>query len=280
MEKIYGILYNKAFFNKFDENGLIDEKDTGDTGDIGDTGDMEELEKPGEPGKSEPIKESINLLNEEDEKEKDILSNFKEIKLSKIGVAFTFKTITYCEGCKKRKDKINPNRVTSMKGSAFLYFESGSSKFYIKVSNNGITWTQLRTENMNPPKPISQEVKEVWNNPNQGFGLVGLGLKKLGGGLKNALFGSFGSSKLSEENLECEFESIYSSQNANSVAPEEEKDAEEDKGSIKAKIESILGSKDKNQEIEWDVNRVDKKTFECTASLGVEDLIKFSFKIK
>lgn len=218
MEKIYGILYNKAFFNKFDENGLIDEEDIED---------MEEPEKPGESGKFKPIKESVNLLNE-DKEEKDILSNIdiENIDLKKIGVAFTFKNVQYCEGC-KRKDKINPNRVVSMKGSAFLYFECDSSNFYIKVSNNGITWTQLRTENMNPPKPISQEIKNIWNNPNQGMGLIGLGLKKLGGGLKSALFGSFGSGKLSEENLECEFESIYSSQNANNVAPEEEADEKE-----------------------------------------------------
>lgn len=76
---------------------------------------------------------------------------------------------------------------------------------------------------MDPPKPIKDEIKQIWNNPNQGFGLLGLGLKKLAGGLQNTILGPVGSSKVQNEDLQLDLDSSFSSQNAKGVAPIEDK---------------------------------------------------------
>lgn len=208
---------------------------------------------------------------------------FKEIKdnplkLNQIGVSFEFNKIKYCDKIKKRKEYLNTNRVTEMTGTAYLIFNVGGKKITVQVSDdNDITWVQGRTENMNPPTPIKDEIKKIWNNPDQGFGLIGLGVKKLAGAAQRNVLGSVGSSKISDEDLECKFNDEYSIQNSKDIAPKEKKNKKGGYNIALGKIKKELENKCSG--IEWEVE-IKEKNYECTAKIDDNNLFKILFTLK
>lgn len=214
-------------------------------------------------------------LNISNESKKDLSQDLK------ISVVFKFFKVKYCENCKK-KDYVNANRVTNMTGSAYLILTSKGTDVIFKVSDKEVEWTQKRTENMNPPKPISQEIKEIWKRPNgEGFGLIGLGVKKLGGGLKNTLLGPIGSGKISDEDLECTFDDAYSSQNLLGVTPEVKKPKNKNNSKEpNGKIEEFLISKmPEDTDLDWDLD-IEDGIYIFTVRYRSNNLVKISFKLK
>lgn len=268
-----GILWNFAFLDFFVKEGLVEKND-----------------------KDELAEEDINdiflktylktVISEDAETTSApfVIDQANPLKLAKIGVTFEFNKINYCEGC-KRKDYINANRVTGMNGIAYLkFFPNKGSEFTIPVTDeNGITWTQYRTENMNPPKPIKDEIKKIWNNPNEGFGLLGLGLKKLGGALSAAAFGGGLSSKIADEDFECTFKSMYSINNSVGIAVKGKKDEEGGPPDIEDGIENALSSKSGTYLI-WNVKlntkEKGKKVYECVATYDTTDIIKIKIELE
>ena len=146
------------------------------------------------------------------------------------------------------------------------------------TDEKGVTWTQYRTENMNPPKPIKDEIKKIWNNPNEGFGLIGLGLKKLSGGLSSALVGGGLSSKIADEDFECNFKSVYSINNSAGIASKEKTDETSGEVNISNEIETILESKCGGK-FTWQVVNT-KNKFTCTVIYGEEEIAEFEFTLR
>ena len=101
-------------------------------------------------------------------------------KLKTIGVTFVFNKIKFSEKCRKRSHYLNSNYVVGMNGTAFLTFGTVVKMFSVQISGeDGVEWLQERTSNMDPPKQIKDEIIDRWKHPEQGYGLIGLGLKKL-----------------------------------------------------------------------------------------------------
>ena len=245
-----GILWNIFFKEPFQSKGFIKKAVKSE--------EEEELNPP----------DKENMLNEVD---------ISATKISKIGVTFVFKGIKYCENC-KNKDFINPNRVVSIGGNVFLYFENeNGKKINIKVGDK-VSWTQYRTTNMNPPKPITQEIKEMWNNPKpDGYGLAGLAAKKIVGGAFSGLLGGTEFSKIQDEDFICEFIDAASKNNARPIAPKEEENKDEDNESLSSVIQSLLEKK--CQKTDWVIEQ-DEDTFICTSSIDGIELLKITFKVK
>lgn len=166
-----------------------------------------------------------------------------------------------------------------MNGNVWLIFTIDGND--IKFNVGDVEWLQERTSNMDPPKPIKDEIKQIWNNPNQGFGLLGLGLKKLAGGLQNTILGPVGSSKVQNEDLICDFSEEYSMQNSKGITPESKKKEKSDNsGSIKDGLEKILEKKLGNSS-KIDVNIVIKeKVYYLEISYVGEEIMKISFELK
>lgn len=272
-----GILYNIAFKKKFEEEGVLGESE-----------DVEEEE--GEENIEENIitKTYLNsIITEAKEKKEsnnldiseDTIINLKE-KFTSLSVIFSFRKIKFCDNIRKDGDYVNTNRVVGMDGTAYLVFNVDSKNITFQVtSKGGVEWTQKRTANMDPPKPIREELKKIWDNPQQGFGLLGLGLKKLGGGLQNTLLGPMGSKKVGSEGLSCSFEEVYSLQNSKGIAAKEDDGNESGaEKTLKAEIENRLEAKTTGI-IDWSVVN-NKGKYECTANYDGEEILVISFEPK
>ena len=148
------------------------------------------------------------------------------------------------------------------------------------TDEKGVTWTQYRTENMNPPKPIKDEIKKIWNNPNEGFGLIGLGLKKLSGGISSALVGGGLSSKIADEDFECNFKNVYSINNSAGIASKEKTDETSGEINIEDEVEEILNKRSGYIFI-WEISYKEKdKTITCNAKYDTKEIIEFTIKLK
>jgi hypothetical protein len=58
----------------------------------------------------------------------------------------------------------------------------------VKIPIGSISWTQKRTQAMEPPKPLSQQIKERWNHAEKTqTGMVGFFAQKAIGGAVGGL---------------------------------------------------------------------------------------------
>ena len=136
-----------------------------------------------------------NLNSEEGEetgnKIKDLLEG------STFGFIFSFNKITYVPNVKPTKLN-NPNYVKGLSGGVYFYFKGDAGRLMVKVGT--IDWDQKRTKNMDPPKPIRQQIKERWANAEKTqTGMIGFAAAKILGGVAGGLSKTLGlSSGLSE----------------------------------------------------------------------------------
>lgn len=224
--QIKGLLFNPSFRNEF-EIEEVDE-DTSESSNENETknSDVDDDEEFGEF--NEDTFESVyyNIINEglfssfRKKKKEAVFAPFNEDQArnligggGSISVIFELGQIKYCENHKK-KDNLNVNHVTEMSGIAYLEFLLGGKTFTIPVSSeNGVVWKQKRTEGMNPPKPIKDELKQIWKNPNEGFGVAGLAAKKLVGGIAAVTLGSMGGNVVQEGGFDVSFINSFSESN-------------------------------------------------------------------
>lgn len=203
---------------------------------------------------------------------KDVEKLIKEDD-NKLTIILEFDSVQYIDKIKK-KWMLNLNYVKGMKGKAYFQFNGADEIGPFQVTDDdGLEWLQKRTENMDPPKPIKDEIKQIWKNPNEGAGLLGLAAKKMIGGIGSTLFGPTGGSVIQDADLLINFKDDYSMKNMK---------GERTKAKTKAKlnnepnlIEDMLDRATKYK-IDWIIEYKEKNTFECSASCNGEDILKFT----
>lgn len=199
---------------------------------------------------------------------------------NKITIIFEFDGVDYCKNFKS-KERFNLNRLSGMNGTIFMIIGNNEP---IELSES-LKWQQKRTEDMDPPKPIKDEIKAAWSagKNGQGAGLVGLAAKKLVGGAIGLGTGLNAQSfnVIQNEDFEIKFNNVYHYKNAESKANSKVKKiskADKDKNALlNDKIEEML-SKASGDHIDWFVEK-DKDIFTCIASFKQEDIVSFQIKL-
>lgn len=199
---------------------------------------------------------------------------------NKITIIFEFDGVDYCKNFKS-KERFNLNRLSGMNGTIFMIIGNNEP---IELSES-LKWQQKRTEDMDPPKPIKDEIKAAWSagKNGQGAGLVGLAAKKLVGGAIGLGTGLNAQSfnVIQNEDFEIKFNNVYHYKNAESKANSKVKKiskADKDKNSLlDDKIEEML-SKASGDHIDWIVIK-NKDVFTCSASFNQENIISFQIKL-
>lgn len=144
--------------------------------------------KPGGIFFNDNFKELLEACEYEDPgKSEDMdLNGIKKLNLS---IVFSFNKITYIDQVKKQSQKINPNYIKSLKGNIYMLFDS---KEETETLIGTCEYFQSRYKNMDPPKPLKDQIKDMWNKPNKDFGLLGTlaakGLGAIGGFATGSLF--------------------------------------------------------------------------------------------
>lgn len=282
-----GILWNKAFADDLDLG--IEKYET-----------LEEEKNESQINKSSDIFKYTylnNIINEglfgfgkkqeEDAKNAEIpplndndFSEWMGEDNNKITIIFEFDGVDYCKNFKS-KERFNLNRLSGMDGTIFMIIGKNEP---IELSES-LKWQQKRTEDMDPPKPIKDEIKAAWSagKNGQGAGLVGLAAKKLVGGAISLGTGLSAQSfnVIQNEDFEIKFNDIYHYKNAESKANSKVKKtskADKDKNSLlDDKIEEML-SKASGDHIDWIVIK-NKDVFTCSASFNQENIISFQIKL-
>lgn len=280
-----GILWNKAFADDLDLD--VEEEET-----------LEEDIEPQINESSDTFKYVYlnNIINEglfgfgkKDEKkdaeippldDMDFSNWIAEDNRKKITIIFEFDGVDYCKNFKS-KEHFNLNRLSGMDGTIFMIIGNNEP---IELSES-LKWQQKRTEDMDPPKPIKDEIKAAWSagKNGQGAGLVGLAAKKLIGGAIGLGTGLNAQSfnVIQNEDFEIKFNNVYHYKNAESNANSKVKKiskADKDKNALlNDKIEEML-SKASGDHIDWFVEK-DKDVFTCIASFKQEDIISFQIKL-
>lgn len=199
---------------------------------------------------------------------------------NKITIIFEFDGVDYCKNFKS-KERFNLNRLSGMNGTVFMIIGNNEP---IELSES-LKWQQKRTEDMDPPKPIKDEIKAAWSagKNGQGAGLVGLAAKKLVGGAIGLGTGLNAQSfnVIQNEDFEIKFNNVYHYKNAESKSNSKVKKiskADKDKNSLlDDKIEEML-SKASGDHIDWIVIK-NKDVFTCSASFNQENIISFQIKL-
>ena len=198
----------------------------------------------------------------------------------KITIIFEFDNVDYCKNFKS-KERFNLNRLSGMNGTIFMIIGNNEP---IELSES-LKWQQKRTEDMDPPKPIKDEIKAAWSagKNGQGAGLIGLAAKKLVGGAIGLGTGLNAQSfnVVQNEDFEIKFNNVYHYKNAESKTNSKVKKiskADKDKNSLlDDKIEEML-SKASGDHIDWIVIK-NKDVFTCSASFNQENIISFQIKL-
>lgn len=197
-----------------------------------------------------------------------------------LSVIFEFDSVQYCKNFKK-KERFNLNRLSGMTGTAYMQFNENESE---KITGDGnVEWLQKRTANMDPPKPIKDEIKERWANPNQGYGLLGLATKKLVGGTFHLMGGtSINFDVVQEGSFKISFDNEFSHKcmdGQSELANKENKSEDETEANIRFIRQSLSSSSGRT--VRWNVKHVNNNTYECLATTPWEEtILKINFKLK
>ena len=202
-------------------------------------------------------------------------------KISSISVILEFDSIQYIDKIKK-KWMLNLNYVKGMKGKAYLQFNGSdqTDAIQVTVGDDGLEWFQKRTENMEPPKPIREELKQIWDHPNEGFGLLGLAVRKSASAVGNTLFGPIGGAVIQEARLDVNFKNEYSVNNMSGERTKPVSKDDSEKRRLKINIIEDLLNKSTSNIIDWLKNESEDKKFECLARYNGKDVIKFIITVE
>lgn len=116
----------------------------------------------------------------------------------KFDVLFSFFKPKFVETVKQSK-RINPNYLKSIVGNIYFIF-NGSDDHAVNVGT--CEYFQSRYANMDPPKPLKDQIKDMWDKPNKDFGLLGSLVSKGIGAATAGLTGGLFSKTVQEENFE------------------------------------------------------------------------------
>ena len=187
-KKIGGIIYNEALTPQLADFGFEIPSDAKGA----------EQESNDEDNDSE-LDESVNTAFN------NIIIEESGSKPKKINVVFNFTKVNYIKNIKARQMK-NPNYIESFSGSVYLGFDDSEDKL-IKLGT--ITYAQSRYANMNPPKPIKDQIRDMWNKPNKDFGMWGTLAQKGMQAAANGIFGGLFSQTVQEESLDIKLEEKF-----------------------------------------------------------------------
>jgi hypothetical protein len=135
---------------------------------------------------------------------KEFAEIFKEIGLSKTDesektvrfkVRFSFYKPKFVENAKQSK-RINPNYLKSIVGNIYFIFDEE------EINVGTCEYFQSRYANMDPPKPLKDQIKDMWDKPNKDFGLIGSLVSKGVGAAVAGVAGGLFSKTVQEENFE------------------------------------------------------------------------------
>jgi hypothetical protein len=121
-------------------------------------------------------------------------------------VIFSFNKITYVDNVKPSK-RLNPNYIKSIKGN--IYFSIKGSEVQVGTCE----YFQKRFANMDPPKPLKDQIKDMWDKPNKDFGLLGSLVSKGIGAATTGLTGGLFSKTVQEENFDITLNEKYTYSN-------------------------------------------------------------------
>lgn len=290
-----GLLFNQKFRSYFDIGTIDDELAEGD-GTLK-SSDPELAEDDNSEGGSDPeLAESFeniylkNIISEGlFKKQKQFTQPFdiNDKNLKKLiegdlnlSVIFEFDSVQYCKNFKK-KEQFNINRLSGMTGTAYMQFNDNEE---LNITNEGkVEWLQRRTANMDPPKPIKDEIKERWANPNQGYGLLGLATKKLVGGAFHLMGGtSISFDVVQNESFTISFLNEFSHNNMDGQSIANKKNKSKNKKDPNTKFIKQTLSSASGSSIRWNTEHIkNNDTYECTATDPFEDnILKINFKLK
>lgn len=116
----------------------------------------------------------------------------------KFDILFSFYKPKFVENAKQSK-RINPNYLKSIVGNIYLVFDDNED---LSINVGTCEYFQSRYANMDPPKPLKDQIKDMWDKPNKDFGLLGSLVSKGIGAATTGLTGGLFSKTVQEENFE------------------------------------------------------------------------------
>lgn len=251
-EKIGGIIYNEAFTLHLESYGfkvppgILDDSSNDDDDADDDTADVS-------TDNDNELDESVSKLKNH----KKLILEAADSQPDVINVIFNFTKVNYIKNIKARQMK-NPNYIESFTGIVYLGFNNSEDAL---INLGTVKYAQSRYENMNPPKPIKDQIREMWKKPNKDFGIWGSLAQK---GLKaaaNGVFGGMFSQTVQEESLDINLKDTF--QYNNNVIG----------GDLEKRSKSIVSSKSILKE------KFDKKYSTENAGFTISDVDENKFKI-
>jgi hypothetical protein len=189
--KIGGIIYNEALTLNLEKAGFS----------IPDESSSDGNEETNDESDDEGLEESVLL------KYKNVISEAKDKGSipTNINVIFNFTKVNYIKNIKARQMK-NPNYIESFTGMIYLGFNNSDDNL---INLGTVKYAQSRYANMDPPKPIKDQIRDMWNKPNKDFGVLGTLAQK---GMKtaaNGIFGGLFSQTVQEESLDISLKDTF-----------------------------------------------------------------------
>jgi hypothetical protein len=161
---------------------------------------------------------------------------------STISVIFNFNQISFIENIKPRQMK-NPNYIKSLNGSVQLGIDDQI------ITIGSVKYFQSRFANMNPPKPIKDQIKDMWNKPNKDFGMWGTLAQKGLAAAANGVFGGLFSKTIQEENLDIGLSNEFAFANNTKENKQKEAGNTDNTKIIEDKISSLYSSESSSFEV-------------------------------
>lgn len=203
-EKIGGIIYNEeltSHLEHFEFKLPPDLQENPDNDEEGEDDDLAE-DSPNDSSADDGLEESASTKNK-----KPIIMEASNNIPTGIKVIFYFSRVNYIKNIKARQMK-NPNYIESFSGNVYLGFgDPDNEDGLIKLGT--VTYAQSRFANMNPPKPIKDQIKEMWDKPNKDFGMWGNLAQKGMAAAANGIFGGLFSKTIQEESLDIKLDNKF-----------------------------------------------------------------------
>jgi hypothetical protein len=202
-------------------------------------------------------------------KSSDIQEELSSTKINELKLTFTllisFNKPTFVENVKQAK-RINPNYLKSIKGNVFFIFNN-QDDYPINVGT--CEYFQSRYANMDPPKPLKDQIKDMWDKPNKDFGLLGSLVAKGIGSATTAIAGGLFSKTVQEENFDLDIDEKFSFSNNRPGGDIGSKSSDVEGEKIYEKMNDYfnnLTTKIENPLIEFNITNASDRKYEISVS--------------